>query len=92
MGRGLDDTSPALAVDPADDAVVYLTLGGFGTSHIWRTADSGNSWKDIGASLPDAPYNGVAIDPQTDRVVVVNDIGGVFETWNDGLDWTPPAI
>ena len=79
----------ALAVDPADDAVVYLTLGGFGISHIWRTTDAGSSWKDIGASLPDAPYNDVAMDAGSGRVVVVNDIGGVFETWNFGLEWTP---
>lgn len=79
----------ALAVDPADDAVVYLTLGGFGISHVWRTTDAGSSWKDIGASLPDAPYNDVAMDAGTGRVVVVNDIGGVFETRNFGLEWTP---
>jgi photosystem II stability/assembly factor-like uncharacterized protein len=79
----------ALAVDPSDDAVVYLTLGGFGISHVWRTTDAGSSWKDIGASLPDAPYNDVAMDAGTGRVVVVNDIGGVFETRNFGLEWTP---
>ena len=79
----------ALAVDPADDAVVYLTLGGFGTSHVWRTENSGNSWQSIGVSLPDAPYNDVAMNTGSGRVVVVNDIGGVFETRNYGLDWTP---
>ncbi len=79
----------ALAVDPTDDAVVYLTLGGFGTSHVWRKADSGNSWKDIGSALPDVPYNDVAISTRTNRVVVVNDIGGVFETLNRGRKWRP---
>jgi photosystem II stability/assembly factor-like uncharacterized protein len=79
----------ALAVDPADDAVVYLTLGGFDTSHVWRTADAGATWRDIGSALPDVPYNDVAISQETKRVVIVNDIGGVFESVNRGVKWRP---
>jgi len=80
----------ALAVDPKNDRIAYVTLGGFESSHVWRTADSGSTWRDVGSSLPDVPYNDVVISPlRGDRVVVVNDIGGVFETKNDGHKWAP---
>jgi photosystem II stability/assembly factor-like uncharacterized protein len=79
----------ALAVDPTDDTVVYVTLGGFATSHVWKTTDSGASWRDVGSALPDVPYNDVAISRRANRVVVVNDIGGVFESRNGGRKWKP---
>jgi len=94
-------TSPApgefitsMAVDPTDDNVVYITLGGNGVSHVWKTIDKGVTWVDKrflqpGVPLPDAPYNDIAISPvDRNRIVIVNGIGDVFESLNGGGTWS----
>jgi photosystem II stability/assembly factor-like uncharacterized protein len=81
----------AMAVDPFNDNVVYVTLGGSGISHIWKTKDAGLSWINVSESLPadhrDVQYNDIAVSPlDSKRVVAVDNIGGVFQTLNADLD------
>ncbi|MHC4429763.1 MAG: hypothetical protein ACYS0D_14350, partial [Planctomycetota bacterium] len=89
----LPDRYPAdLAVDPTDEATVYLTLSGFGSSHVFRSSDYGDTWVDIdGGALPDVPTTAVVVDPLfPDHVYVGNDIG-VYFTHNDGVTWVQLA-
>jgi hypothetical protein len=81
----------AIAVDPTDDSVLYVTTGAISHPqphyHIWRTTNATAAdevqWSHIGDSLTDAPYNDIAISPvNRDRVVVVNGAGEVYETTN----------
>jgi photosystem II stability/assembly factor-like uncharacterized protein len=84
----------SIAVDPVDDRVAYFTTGEVSASwvpqlHLWRTQDAGANWTSIGASLPPAAYNDIAISPSNrNRIVVVNGIGGVFESLNGGTAWS----
>ena len=68
--------------------MVYLTLSGFGTSHVFKSTNSGATWTDIDRGrLPDVPTNAVTVDPaHPDHVYVGNDIG-VFFTTDNGRTW-----
>jgi photosystem II stability/assembly factor-like uncharacterized protein len=85
----LPDRYPGdLIVDPSDEGTVYLTLSGFGSSHVFKSTDYGNTWIDIdGGVLPDVPTTAVVVDPLfPSHVYVGNDIG-VYFTADDGANW-----
>ena len=83
-----------VAVDPADDAIAYVTFSGYKEDeflpHVFRTTNHGASWTDISGNLPDTPVNDIVPDPQdagrlflaTDvGVFVTNDLGGAGSCW-----------
>lgn len=77
-------TFSALAVHPSDPQTVYLGVMGFGTGHVFKSPDGGTSWKDISATLPNAPVNWILIDPLVPAdVYVANDLG-VWVTTDGG--------
>ena len=50
----LPDRYPVdISVDPRNSSIVYVAFSGFGTSHLYRSLDGGNSCNDIGQGLPD---------------------------------------
>ncbi len=76
-----------LAIDPSDDATVYVTFSGFGTGHVFRSTDSGANWLDIGTGLPDVPTSAVTVDPlDPDNIYIGTDVG-VFGTVTGGASW-----
>jgi hypothetical protein len=70
---------------------------GFGTSHVYRSIDGGDSWIDFGARLPDVPASAIAIDPDRPSVVYVGTDLGVYVSPHHHLGWfaftagMPPA-
>ena len=85
----LPDRFPGdLATVPGDEFTVYITLSGFGTSHVFRSDDYGNTWTDIdNGLLPDVPASAVVVDPlYPDHVYVGNDLG-IYATRNGGSSW-----
>ncbi|CCB76734.1 MULTISPECIES: hypothetical protein [Streptomycetaceae] len=76
-----------LAVDPADAGHVYLAVNGFsrhwtdgpgaGTGHLFETTDSGATWRDISADLPDVPADSVLALPGG-GLVVATDLGVLY--------------
>src|SRR5262245_35697773 len=76
------ETHPTTARD------VYLTVGNFGNSHVFRSTDSGSTWSDIdGGQLPDAPHHALLIRPDAARELYVCSDAGVFVTKNGGGKW-----
>jgi len=76
-----------VAVDPHNAAIAYVSLGGFGTSHLYKTSDMGKNWIDIGSKLPDVPTSAIAIDPlYPNHIYAGNDLG-VYLTTNRGSTW-----
>ncbi len=70
--------------DPRNPGVVYLTVSGFGTGHIFKITGTGNTLTDISGNLPNAPANAVAID-ERGPLYVATDVG-VFRS-EDGTSW-----
>lgn len=89
----LPDRYPGdMTVDPTDEATVYITMSGFGSSHVFRSTDYGVVWEDIDSGvLPDVPTSAVVVDPlHPDHVYVGNDIG-VYVTTDGGTTWVQLA-
>jgi photosystem II stability/assembly factor-like uncharacterized protein len=58
--------------------------------HIWRTHDSGKTWKEIVHGLPaEGPINVVREDPVRQGLLFAGTERAVFISFNDGDDWQP---
>lgn len=66
---------------------LYLSLSGYGTSHVFKSEDNGESITDIGANLPDIPVNALAVHPENDEIVFIATDIGVFFTPDGGMQW-----
>ncbi len=63
-------------VDPTDPNRLFVTLSGFGSSHIYMSVNGGTTWSDLGTGLPNVPHNSVFINPSArGQVYVANDLG-----------------
>ncbi|MCH8935475.1 MAG: hypothetical protein IIB90_07100 [Gemmatimonadetes bacterium] len=78
-----------IAIDPADEDVAYLTVSGFGTGHVFKTADGGATWQDVSRNLPNLPVNAVLIEPGTpDNIYIGTDLGAFVST-DAAATWSP---
>lgn len=78
-----------IAIDPTNDDVAYVVFGGFGSAHVMKTTDGGQSWVDMTNNLPDVPTIAITVDPlYPNHVYLGNDLG-VFASTNGGGTWTP---
>ena len=77
-----------IAIVPDNAAIVYLTVAGYGSSHLFKSTNAGQTWMDIGSSLPDAPGFCVVVDPQnSNNVFFGNDIT-VYASTDAGNSWS----
>jgi len=90
----LPDRFPGdLTVDPNDEATVYLVVSGFGSSHLFRSRDYGDTWTDLDRGvLPDVPTTAVVVDPLLPNHIYVGNDLGVFFTADDGTHWAQLEI
>jgi photosystem II stability/assembly factor-like uncharacterized protein len=77
------------AVDRADWQTAYVTLSGFGSGHVFRTTNAGQTWTNVSNNLPDIPVNAVIVDPASRGIVMVGTDVGVFISSDSGGAWTP---
>lgn len=67
----------------------YITYSGYGTGHVYRTDDCGETWNNISGDLPDVPCNDIEIHPDNeDWLFIATDVG-VFASFNNGGSWIP---
>ena len=86
--QDLPDRFPTdLAVDPKNDAVAYVTFGGFETSHVYKTENGGESWIDLGENLPDIPTWSVTVNPENSSHLFVGNEIGVYQSLDGGQNW-----
>jgi len=77
------------AFHPTNENIAFVTLGGFGSFHIYQTMDDGNNWFPIDNNLPDIPYNTILIDPERpDNIYIGNDLG-IYVSEDGGGSWIP---
>src|SRR5579872_2240738 len=65
--------------DAQDSRIALAVVGGKG-AHVLRTINTGVTWDDITANLPDAPANAVAADRASGAVYVATDRGVFYAT------------
>ncbi|MEL6675655.1 MAG: T9SS type A sorting domain-containing protein [Bacteroidota bacterium] len=77
-----------LAFHPGNSDEVYLTLGGFGDSHVFRSVDGGENWEDIDRGLlPDVPTHTIFLDPVNPRHIYIGNDLGVYISPDGGESW-----
>ena len=74
-------------VDPNDDGNVYIALGGFGESQVFKTTNAGQSWLDITGNLPKIPTSAIVVDPLDENLLYVGNDYGVFYSEDGGENW-----
>ena len=80
-----------IAFHPTNSNIIWVTLGGFGTGHVYRSTDGGNTWEDRSGSgltgLPDVPTNAILLDPFNANTIYVGNDLGVYISLNAGATW-----
>ena len=93
----------SITVDPANPAVAYLSVGGYGSGHVFKTVNHGQSWADISGTpgaggLPNTPTSALLIDPANPSLIYAGTDVGVFRSTTSGVTWEtfsagmPPAV
>ena len=74
---------------PETEELVYVSFSGFGTQHIYKSTDNGDTWVVASNGLPNVPVNQLVIDRENvNNIYAATDIG-VFVTYNQGNSWLP---
>ena len=75
-------------MSPTNHDSMYIALGGFGTAHIYVTANGGTTWAALGtSSLPDVPFNALVFDPVNPKIIYAGSDLGVYVTADRGINW-----
>ena len=77
-----------LSAHPSAPGRYWATVSTLGAAHVYLSQDSGATWDDVSANLPDAPANAIAIDPQRPSTVWVATDVGVFRSTNRARSWS----
>jgi hypothetical protein len=78
-----------IAIDQKDTNNVFVTLGGFGTAHLYKSTNGGLSFQETGIGLPDVPTNTVLLDSADQRFVYVGNDLGVYYSTDSGKYFIP---
>lgn len=73
----------------SEDDIIYATLGGYGTDHVFISPDGGITWNSLdNGQLPDVPFNSVCIDPFNNDIIYVGCDFGMYYSIDGGVNWT----
>jgi photosystem II stability/assembly factor-like uncharacterized protein len=74
---------------PTNARTVFVTVGGTGHSHVFRSDDAGATWKDSdGGQLPDAPHNAIISTIAKPNGLFCSSDAGVFQSSDLGATWS----
>lgn len=75
-------------VDSNNLSRLWVTHRTFGGGRVFRSDNSGSSWLDLTAGLPELPINAIEVDPENaNRIWVAADLG-VYQSLDGGNSWT----
>jgi photosystem II stability/assembly factor-like uncharacterized protein len=66
---------------------LWVSVSGFGTPHIYYSADGGNTWTPKSNGLPDQPVSSVLVDPATPSRLWAATDDGVYTSGDSGTSW-----
>lgn len=70
---------------------VYVTLNGYRfddfTPYVFMTDDYGQTWKNIGNSIPTSAVNVIKEDPSNENLLYVGTDNGLYVSLNQGNSW-----
>ena len=78
------DTVTAFATDKKDPDVIYAAMKNAG---VYKTIDSGLSWRPAHHGLASTQVESLLIDSQNPQVLYASTMGGVFKTEDGGENW-----
>ncbi|MEO8148918.1 MAG: T9SS type A sorting domain-containing protein [Bacteroidia bacterium] len=80
-----------IKASPNTASMAYVSHSGYKYNdfipHIHKTTDNGTSWTDISGDLPQISINDILTYNGNDAVLFVATDGGVYGTWNSGVNW-----
>ncbi|MCY7362122.1 MAG: T9SS type A sorting domain-containing protein, partial [Ignavibacteria bacterium] len=76
-----------ITVNPNNSAEVFVTFGGFGSGHVFKSVNAGINWQNISGNLPDVPHHSVIIDPLFNQNIYAGSDLGVYVSTNSGVSW-----
>lgn len=78
----------SVAVDPSNSNNVWITLGGYNDGvKIFRSGNAGGNWTNVTGSLPNVPFNCIAISSNNDAYAGSD--FGIFYRGSGQTDWQP---
>ena len=99
---GIPDRSiTSITVAPKNPAIAFATLSGFGTDHVFKTTDTGVSWRSISGTLHDITHGNIAVNDlllRDEGLLYIGTDIGVFMSKTGGDQWVsvrtgmPPVI
>jgi hypothetical protein len=81
----------SIAVSPTSSQVVYATTNEYGGGqqhHVFKSTNGGASWADVSTTLPDVPFQTVAVSPLNANTVYVGANLGTYVSSNAGQSWS----
>jgi photosystem II stability/assembly factor-like uncharacterized protein len=76
-----------IVTDPFTPNGVYVTLSGFGSSHIFKSAQGGVVWQDITGNLPHVPFQDLVVDQTEPGTLYAGGDLGVYRSLDGGVLW-----
>lgn len=90
-GTSLPNRFPTrIVIDPSNTSRVYVCFGGYSTSNIYRTTNSGASWSAL-TGLPSAPVRDLEINPKVSNVLYAATEVGLMVSEDNGSSWSSSA-
>ena len=73
--------------------MIYVTFAAYRDSepagNVWQTTDGGQTWRDIGHGLPDAPVHTISRHPSHSNYLYLGTEVGFFASDDGGATWSP---
>ena len=70
---------------------VYLALNGYRwddfTTYVYVSENYGETWKNIGNSIPSSPVNVIKEDPKNENILYVGTDNGAYMSFDKGSSW-----
>lgn len=84
-GTGITISPGALAVDPTNPSILYA--GSYDRGGVYKSEDSGSTWRRISTNLVSGSVYALVIDPRNTSTFYVAAGNGVYRSTDRGVTW-----